>query len=204
MKEILNYLSSHSNEINKTIDLSRPWKLNKCTPLDLALRFGHFKHAALIFNNGTDPNIINEDRETPLEFAFSHKVPHDGSLGSDCEKFFHTAVRSMRNFKPSHFHIACSLGIFAVINFVFDSVADEQFKLNLLNCVNDANQSPLHVFLMKNRLGSTAKEIIQLLLDNGADVGARDYQLQTPLHYAQTLEPDALQLLIDHGSDVNA
>ena len=43
---------------------------------------------------------------------------------------------------------------------------------------------------------------IELLLDQGADVNARDYQDSTPLHRANT--PEIAGLLLDRGADINA
>ena len=46
------------------------------------------------------------------------------------------------------------------------------------------------------------KELCQLLLDNGADVKAKDENGDLALHYAiEENQPDTVQLLLDHGSD---
>ncbi|KAJ8669925.1 hypothetical protein QAD02_001184 [Eretmocerus hayati] len=202
--ELLTHLSLHPDEINGIVQLPEFQEFNKSTPLHLSMRFGHFQQAKLLLSNGANPNLINNDRETPLECAFSHHPPHDDSI-AECENlFFYTCVKFTREFKPTHFHIACALGFLSVIRFVLNDVADRQLKKKFINCLNDANQTPLHVLLLQGHRNAPTKEIVQSFLDNGADINARDYQLQTPLHYAQTLDPDLLLLLIKNGADVNA
>ncbi|KAJ8669924.1 hypothetical protein QAD02_001183 [Eretmocerus hayati] len=203
-QELLTHLSLHPDEIHQIVQLPGYRELDKSTSLHLAMRFGHFKQAKLILSNGANPNLMNEDRETPLECAFSHQPLHDDSI-IECENlFFYTSVRFTAEFKPTHFHIACALGFLTVIKYVFNDVADKQLKMKLINCLNDANQTPLHVLLLQGHRNAPTKEILQFFLDYGADINARDYQLQTPLHYAQTLDPDLILFLINNGADVNA
>jgi ankyrin repeat protein len=48
-------------------------------------------------------------------------------------------------------------------------------------------------------------ETIQVLLEHGADVTARDETHTTPLHLAASIEsPEIVRLLIQHGADINA
>ncbi len=53
---------------------------------------------------------------------------------------------------------------------------------------------------------NSSKEVIQLLIDNGADLHARTEDGYTPLISASkyTSNPEVIQLLIDNGADVNA
>ena len=49
------------------------------------------------------------------------------------------------------------------------------------------------------------KEIVELLLDKGADVNAKEEVGWTPLHYAAAMSHKAIaELLLDKGADVNA
>lgn len=51
---------------------------------------------------------------------------------------------------------------------------------------------------------STAtKDIIQLLLNNGATAAVEDYYSVTPLHYAASWQPSSIPLLLDAGAEVN-
>ena len=48
-------------------------------------------------------------------------------------------------------------------------------------------------------------EIVQILVENGSDVNARNETYSTPLHRASLLGcAESVQLLINHGADVSA
>ncbi len=49
-------------------------------------------------------------------------------------------------------------------------------------------------------------EIIQMLIDYGADVNVKDAKGKTPLHIVAAVKPsiEKMELLIDNGADVNA
>ena len=61
--------------------------------------------------------------------------------------------------------------------------------------------TPLHWAVNEDFRGSH-REMVELLIDRGADVNARDDTLTTPLHMASNKE--TAELLIDAGADVNA
>lgn len=52
---------------------------------------------------------------------------------------------------------------------------------------------------------NSSVEMIQLLIEHGADVNVKDEKGKTPLHItAVTPSVEKMQLLIEHGADVNA
>ena len=52
---------------------------------------------------------------------------------------------------------------------------------------------------------TTKAEMVQLLIEHGADVTAKDKALSTPLHLASSQgSVKSVQLLIEHGADVAA
>lgn len=58
----------------------------------------------------------------------------------------------------------------------------------------------LHLAIMKG-----SEDMIQLLLDNGADIDIRDANMQTPLHIAVIMSSTSIvNLLINEGANVNA
>ena len=62
---------------------------------------------------------------------------------------------------------------------------------------NTHARTPLH-----HITGTGSTELIQRLVDHGADVNARDFQGQTPLYRALN-EPDTMRFLIELGADIN-
>ena len=47
--------------------------------------------------------------------------------------------------------------------------------------------------------------IVKILVDNGADVNARDKYEHTPLHYAsKKASADVIKVLVDAGADISA
>ena len=58
--------------------------------------------------------------------------------------------------------------------------------------------TPLHFAIYKDN-----SEIVELLIDKGADVNAKAVGGQTPLH-VNTIQLEVAELLIDKGADVNA
>jgi len=68
--------------------------------------------------------------------------------------------------------------------------------------ISDANKKHGGTPLLHSAVGNA--ELTQYLLDNGADVGVKDYKGLTPLFTAVMLgSPASLRLLLDHGADIN-
>ena len=60
--------------------------------------------------------------------------------------------------------------------------------------------------IMQNAAASTQADLVQLLLDHGANVSQGAGVAETPLHYAarSNARTQTLQVLLDHGADPNA
>jgi ankyrin repeat protein len=71
--------------------------------------------------------------------------------------------------------------------------------------VNVASHNPQHVMPLHSAVAGQSYEIARLLVENGADVNARQAGDFTPLHAAaQNGQVDMVQLLLDHAAEVNA
>ncbi|KAH9986223.1 ankyrin repeat-containing domain protein [Russula vinacea] len=75
-----------------------------------------------------------------------------------------------------------------------------RFFLMDVNLLDDQGNSPLH-----SAARSGIPDIVELLLNSGADVSARDISNATPLHEAtKSGNLDVVRLLLGHGAGVNA
>ena len=75
----------------------------------------------------------------------------------------------------------------------------------IIDYVSENGQTPLHIFAGVYLAGTGNTEIANLLIRQGADVNARNYDGFTPLHHAAKWNNSkTLALLIRKGGDVNA
>ncbi len=88
---------------------------------------------------------------------------------------------------------------------IWEEMTVEQLKGHLqkkdVNARNEYGQTPLMIASGWN----SNPEIVQLLIDNGANINGRDIGGSTPLMYASqhTSNPEVIQLLIDSGANIN-
>ena len=77
---------------------------------------------------------------------------------------------------------------------------ERRVELRIANILarSDNGVTPLHLAVAH----SNNLEIIQVLLDNGADIASRADVGVTPLHWADT--PAVVQVLLDNGADIHA
>ncbi len=69
---------------------------------------------------------------------------------------------------------------------------------NFLDC-NNSFISPLHYAIIKNK-----KEMVKLLINNGADVNLQDENVLTSLYYAINIEDiEIVKLLLTNDADIN-
>jgi ankyrin len=154
----------------------------------------------LLLEHGEDVNVQTKQQQTPLHFA-----SYFGKLEIARLLLSHGAsIDTLDKFGKTPLHDVC-LG-------QYDS---EKARVGvaqlLLECGGNVNmqakqQTPLHVASYFGKL-----DIVQLLLDHGANVDALDKFGKTPLHYisksknkSKAVGIDVAQLLLKHGGNVNA
>ncbi|MFC1650656.1 ankyrin repeat domain-containing protein [Candidatus Latescibacterota bacterium] len=177
------------------------------TPLLMAIKYNNSEVVRLMLENNADPEKKNGDGARPLEIALENG-------------FYYIADMLIEKGSEISIHCAALLGLTDnVISLLKD-------KPSLVNSKNHEGKTPLH--LLCNRTNDTSinlnmnmnkksnddrfgwrekafLEIIEILLDNGADINKRDKDGWTPLHYAvkNALHREA-ELLLKRGASVNA
>ena len=168
------------------------------TPLVAALLRRHFQTAELLHHNGADVNVCCYEGKTPL---------HSASWFGDFEM-----VQVLLNFRadvnvwsdegwtPIHY---VSQGFqHSVIPNVYQSLPD--VARLLLGHGADVNaqtsdgtyRTPLHITMEFNRV-----DVVRVLLEHSANVGAKDWQGRTPLQIASEKGYDEImKLLSEHGA----
>ncbi len=86
----------------------------------------------------------------------------------------------------------------AVINGKLEKITSILKKIDV-NSINREEQTPLMKAVYKSNL-----EIVEYLLENGADVNTTDLWKQTALMLSYGLNSDVVKILIEQGADVNA
>src|SRR5439155_13899405 len=132
-------------------------------PLNWASQNGHTKMVKLLLENGGDPNLKNEDGDTPLHLSRSKEIS-ELLLAKKAD----VKARNKSGRTPLH-HAASRQGAKELVELLLSKGAD-------VNAADDLGQTPLAraVFVRD-------KEDTELLIAHGADVNTRDNQGKTPL-----------------------
>jgi cytohesin len=150
-------------------------------PIFMAIRNGYTEIAQLLVEYGADLTLRNANGDAPLTYAaMCHSETEHGvflTLGSNEEES------------------EAGLEEEEVKEIQFIDFTDEQ--------QDHGNDLPEDYFYKSNVIGNL--ELIELMIENGADINARGAMGQTALEYSIGLDSVKLmQLLIDNGADVNA
>lgn len=91
-------------------------------------------------------------------------------------------------------HHACNRGHVAVVSEILKA------QLSMINSSNDTGETALHLAVYAGNMN-----IVEQLLDHGANVDARNEYGETPLFYAARRNmPALIRLLLQRGSDIEA
>ncbi|KAJ8674875.1 hypothetical protein QAD02_010661 [Eretmocerus hayati] len=204
VKELNKIIQIHRDKLNSRIVLPRKHMYSESTPLHIASFFRNVGLAKLMIDWGADPLIVNGEGKTPLEYLCGYQH-YCGKLLSKWATTFFTLETVNQPSRPSHFHMACAIGRSNLVRCVLEVYSCEKVKKIFVNCLDDYGLTPLHAVLeRKNTKPKSRQQITRLLLENGADANARDFEMNTPLHFAYRYgDVDVVKQLINHGADVN-
>ena len=153
------------------------------SPLVAALRNRHLRVAELLHQHGaTLP--IGYDCRTLL-----HAASADGLV--DLAQWLLDIGADANAEEKSHrtpLHLAVANGRLEIIRMLLGHGVDVN------GVAGHQSTTPLHE--------ASSGDIVQLLIEHGADVHARDQSQSTPLHFSSSA--DKARLLIEHGADVHA
>jgi len=153
------------------------------SPLHTAAKQGHIGIVQLLLNNGADPNLENDYGETPLYLAFQND--HDNVEHLLLEK----GARPEKEYFETKLVLAIEHG----------NARDVRNQLLSGVNINFDQSEPLRAAVRNGH-----KDIVALLLSNGADPNPEDYYAESPLTTALELEEkDLAQILLDAGAVPN-
>lgn len=134
-------------------------------------------------------------RIRPLELTEAAALGDSGAVGEIIRRD-PAALRSLSPDGWTPLHLAAFLGHSAVARQLLDAGADLEAYSN-----NSTHNRPLHAALA----GKTDVETVRLLIERGAEVGAKGASAVTPLHLAASRgATDLIALLLSRGADRGA
>ena len=168
------------------------------TPLVAALRGKYFEVAELLHRHGADVNVLGKNKITPLHVACAdelvdimHWLLDHGAGMNVLNKWLYTPL-----------HVAANCGRLQSARTLIEHNAD-------IHIQGKYGRSPLHVAAM-HWIKHDQDDVIQVLLDHGANPNARDDNNATPLHYSSWFQlsdggtVEGTRLLLKHGAIIDA
>ncbi len=170
---------------------------NDATPLLLAIRGGNEAIVRILIENGADDKVVTNDGKTPLHMMSEgrHFMPEIAQLllehGADVN------AKDKNHATPFLLAISRSwlLELPEIVWFLLLHGADDKVE-------NNEGKTPLHALSGWEYSTPYHLSLAQVLLEQGADVNAKDKNNATPfLLAARTGNGNIAQLLLQHGAD---
>ena len=156
-----------------------------------AAESGNLRITKLLLAKGGNVDHQNRRRVTAMHYAVERGKP--GCLAALLSA--EPSLNVVDNAGDTLLHWAARTGTPTALEFLIDKEGK-----SLLKASNYSRQTALHIAVLCNRPANTI-----LLLDNGADLEARDSGDQTPLCIAaRKSAEDIVRILLDRGANVNA
>ena len=185
------------------------------TALHLAVFLGHAETAELLLKSGADVNAKNDDNATPVDLL---QVPWEMTklltrpMGIELEQ---AQVEAGKAKIRELFGVDAKLGAKTLTSFQNSSkdlwtaarTGDLQAIKHYIKTGGDINalDKTFQVSAMSWSALHGQTEVVQLLIENGAEVNIRSGDGTTPLHSAAFLgRTDVVKFLLDNGADVKA
>jgi hypothetical protein len=218
IKKVINLISHNPSLVH--------WRgLNGYSLMHWAARHHNAKIVKYLLDHGADINLLSHDQCTPLGMtsdrsdegiALYNMLREYGATMTECEEvdvkirwgtdaeidwvinWFIDHPHSLHAMSPPlvrnpWLHIAVRYVQTKMVKFLLDAGVN-------VNAQNDDEETALHLIC---KYHGDHTHIVEMLIARGADLEARDYRGQTPLHVAERYL-ECVEILLKAGSNVNA
>ena len=157
------------------------------TPLHIACQLGNKDIALLLLQAGANPTLKNNDGQTPFDMVENEELKSNLQDQYNLTQFLFDAVEN--DSLPE-------------IEQILDRLPANQVSILVNSRTNpesaEQGETPLHIAVKTGN-----KEMVQFLLDKGADVNAGDKYEATPLHFAcRNGDGYIARMLVEFGGDL--
>uniref|UniRef100_A0ABD2WCP8 Uncharacterized protein n=1 Tax=Trichogramma kaykai TaxID=54128 RepID=A0ABD2WCP8_9HYME len=174
------------------------------TPLHSALSYNNHKVATLLLKNGADPNLANEDGETPLHIICMRSCDDDllEIFFKICNDIKQTVqVNAQDKLGRTSLHYALYYGHKKMTESLLRRGSDP-------NVANEKGSTPLHVISKANHDNYELVKLFFKINDERKQklqVDARDKKGRSALQWAvANVLPGVVDVFLDHGADLSS